>query len=351
MRTERVRLILATSIACGVVAGGCSEGMRDFADDGSPAGGSDAGNDVEGAGGMGALPPMGAGADGGTGGAGGGGVGGMGGAPIRDSGTAMPDSGCTDGSAAGACGQGAADAGTSEAAACRVEMIPDAMRRELGLDVFYMKYADARGLPVVSSDAPADRALERVCALVVDMLSERDDVRQALIDRGVRFALVAESEETTDIPEFSHLPDYYNMRARGLGGAQVGLCAEESILCNTDVDRWRGEGICVHEYAHTISMSGLFVADPTFESRLTDAYEAALAAGLYQDTYAESSVQEYWAEGVQDWYNTNLESDPPNGVHNHVDTREELEEYDPTLYELIDEFLPQDTQFMDCYAD
>jgi hypothetical protein len=34
------------------------------------------------------------------------------------------------------------------------------------LDPFYQKYADARGLPVVSSMSPGDESLTRVCELV-----------------------------------------------------------------------------------------------------------------------------------------------------------------------------------------
>jgi hypothetical protein len=40
-----------------------------------------------------------------------------------------------------------------------------------------------------------------------------------------------------------------------------------------------------------------------------------------------------------------------NGIHNFVDRREELQEYDPTLYNLIAEFLPDVPQFVDCYSD
>ncbi len=219
------------------------------------------------------------------------------------------------------------------------------------LDPFYQKYADANGIPVVSSDQPADEALVRACQAVIDMLSARDDVRQVLIDRFVRFAIIAENELTNDIPEFSYLDDAINERARGLGGVPAASCAEESILCNRQLDRWRGEGICVHEFAHTISIAGLYVADPTFEDRLTQAYDDARAAGLFENTYAMENPQEYWAEGVQAWYYTNLESDPPNGIHNWVDRREELEEYDPALYALVAELLPDDPQYVDCYSD
>jgi hypothetical protein len=235
---------------------------------------------------------------------------------------------------------------------CAVQPLTDEFRASYdNLDPFYQKYADANGLPVVSSTQPADEALTRACLLVIDMLSARPDVQEALIQNHVRFAIIAESELTNDIPEFSYLPDSINQRARGLGGVPTVSCAEESILCHAELDPWRGEGICVHEFAHTISMAGIYQADPTFEGRLTDAYESARDAGLFADTYAMESPQEYWAEGVQNWYYTNLESDPPNGIHNHVDTREEMQEYDPVLYDLVAEFFPDEPQFVDCYSD
>jgi hypothetical protein len=234
---------------------------------------------------------------------------------------------------------------------CGVAPIPDELREAYDLDPFYVKHTLARGVPVVSSAAPADEALSRACELLIDMLSQRQDVVDILLQRRTRFGIIGNDELTNDIPEYRGFPDSINTRARGLGGQDIGTCAEESILCDRQRDRWRGEGICVHEFSHTISAAGLFRADPTFEPRLRAAYQDAQAEGRFDNTYALESVQEYWAEGVQDWYDTNLEAIPSNGIHNEIDRRFELEDYDPALYGLIAEFLPADNQFQDCYAD
>jgi len=236
-------------------------------------------------------------------------------------------------------------------AACVVSPISDELREAYDFDPFYVKHTLAQGIPVISSAEPADAALTRVCELLIDMLSVRDDVVDILLQRRTRFGVIGEDELTNDIPEYRDFPDTINQRARGLGGQDIGTCAEESILCNRQLDRWRGEGICVHEFAHTISAAGLFRADPTFEPRLRAAFEAAQQSGRYENTYAMENFQEYWAEGVQNWYDTNLEAIPANGIHNDIDRRFELEENDPVLHGLIAEFLPQDNQFQDCYAD
>ena len=74
--------------------------------------------------------------------------------------------------------------------------------------------------------------------------------------------------------------------------------------------------------------------DVTFDNRLKQAYDRAIAAGLWKTKYASTTKEEYWAEGVQSWFNNNR---PPDHDHNHVDTRKELRDYDPELAELCEE--------------
>ena len=69
---------------------------------------------------------------------------------------------------------------------------------------------------------------------------------------------------------------------------------------------------------------------------MQQAYDHAKAAGLWDRTYAIVNAEEYWAEGVQDYFDTNLTSDPPNGIHNAIGTRDKLKTYDPQLFALID---------------
>ena len=59
-----------------------------------------------------------------------------------------------------------------------------------------------------------------------------------------------------------------------------------------------------------------------------------MAAGLWKGKYASVNHHEYFAEGVQSWFDNNR---PPDHDHNHVDTRAELIEYDPGLAALCRE--------------
>jgi hypothetical protein len=231
---------------------------------------------------------------------------------------------------------------------CSVAPIPEALRQAYMLQPFYTRYADAKGVPIIASDAPSDEAMRRACMLVEDLIGVHDDVRQQLLTQKIRFAMMGRSEKTVDLPDFAYLGDI-DWRARGLGGMPTAVCAEESILCDRMADRWRGESICVHEFAHTMQMAGYSLADKMFDGRLRNAYNAAIAAGLFANTYAASDDAEYFAEGVQDWYNTNQEVPRADGVHNHVNTRAELRSYDPMLYAILARVLPDKPAYRDCY--
>jgi hypothetical protein len=74
--------------------------------------------------------------------------------------------------------------------------------------------------------------------------------------------------------------------------------------------------------------------DKTFDKRVKASYDSAMKAGLWKGKYAATNHHEYFAEGVQSWFDNNRE---PDHDHNHVNTRVELIEYDPGLAALCKE--------------
>lgn len=204
-------------------------------------------------------------------------------------------------------------------------------------DEFYKKYVSAHGMPIVSSDNVSDYALLEAAYLIDIMLDGRDDIRTAIIDSGTRFAIMSPDELTTEIPEHSDLKPkiFWDRRARGLGATRVRpavSCGEENLL-NYPGDPYHKENILVHEFAHVIHQMGMNNIDKQFQSRLKATFDSAMKEGLWKDKYAASNPAEYWAEGVQSWFNNNREDDHD---HNHVNTRQELRDYDPRLASLIE---------------
>jgi len=64
--------------------------------------------------------------------------------------------------------------------------------------------------------------------------------------------------------------------------------------------------------------------------------QVLIVFGGYKQCYAAKNRAEYFAEGVQCWYNTNRTMDHD---HNHIHTREQLKEYDPVLAKFCEEVL------------
>jgi hypothetical protein len=219
---------------------------------------------------------------------------------------------------------------------------PVAPPASLGLASFYGKYLDAAGIPVVSSANVSDEALRRACVITSHVVRKRDDARVSMIRTNLRVGVIGVNEVTLDIPEYSNLPTVAGRnwnQERGEGATEVRPVAsvgEENLLCLA-TDTYAGEAILVDTLAYAVHDFGLSRVDASFDTRLAAAYQAALDAGLWQNTMAGKDTTFYFAEGVEDWYDANQQSNPPDGVHNYVNTRAELEAYDPTLAQIISE--------------
>lgn len=214
----------------------------------------------------------------------------------------------------------------------------------MDLDPLYTKYISAGGYPIVGSPDVDDFAMKEAAWLVNMMLAQRPDIKRAMIDGGSRMVVMDYQQMTTDVPEHAHLrpKDYWDRRARGLGGSRtdpICSCGEENLL-GYPGDPYPTENILIHEFAHSIHLRGIVRIDPTFDDRLQQTYNTAMKAGLWKDKYAASNKNEYWAEGVQSWFDNNR---PADGSHNHVNTRRELIEYDPALADLCKEIFGDTT--------
>ena len=59
--------------------------------------------------------------------------------------------------------------------------------------------------------------------------------------------------------------------------------------------------------------------------------------GLWQGTAAGRDHVEYWAAGVEAYFDAAGDSPAPHGADRPITTREALKAYDPDLYALVDE--------------
>ena len=202
----------------------------------------------------------------------------------------------------------------------------------LRLHRFYEKYVDAGGLPVVSSASVPDAALYRARDIITEMLPDGSSLLAEMARRRVRVAIMARSSVASDLPELSNDRSHDDRtKGGGMYYRPVVVVSEENLLCYRD-DIFPDESVLVHEFAHAVHLAGL-AADDDFDWRLNSAYWRAMDAGLWENTYAGTRYEEYWAVGVQAWFDL---SRPPGPIHNEIDTRAELKAYDHSLARLIE---------------
>ena len=195
-------------------------------------------------------------------------------------------------------------------------------------DPFYTQHLDAVGIPVLASARAPETALTTARDIVVEMLATRPDLRAYLVQQGYRVAVMATDETTTDLPEqrgwtrptkndprltrcerihyderIGRLTDrqYWDMRARGMGGVLTSAAAEN--LLAGEHDRYHGQNIFVHEFSHDI-LAAIRAVDAPLYAQVRRAYAAALKAGKWKGEYASTTVDEYWAVGTQFWFNS-----------------------------------------------
>ncbi len=242
---------------------------------------------------------------------------------------------------------------------------------KLMLDPFYEKYVDAMGIPVIASAAVSDTALLIARDIIIHMLSERPDLKQALIRSRQKVGIIGHAQQMSDIPEYKNLKkpefgdrrlttgeiaeydkirqmtdqEYWNRRARGLGGVYT-TCGEENLL-GMPGTRYFGEHILVHEFAHATHRA-IRAADPELAADIDEAYADAMALGLWKGQYGSTNSGEYFSEGTQFWFWSNYEyRDGDKVIYSPLDLRN----YDPKLYELLSRVYPSSHRIpLDAYT-
>lgn len=224
----------------------------------------------------------------------------------------------------------------SDHQACQITSVPS----ELDMNSYYTKYLNCSGIAILGGANTPDEALYRADEIIEFMMQGKDAIRNQLIKEGSYCALYGPDETLSSLPGFSNTA---NRSAEYQSSRKVAGSPSDNLLCYPYPAFSEHEGVFVHEMAHMIHITGL---DNDFDNAVKSAYNNAMSSSKWAGTYASQDYYEYLAEGVEAWYNVKLPFE--DDFHNTINTRAELQNYDPELYNLINQHFNNLTDIPSC---
>lgn len=216
--------------------------------------------------------------------------------------------------------------------------------RPFVLDPFYTQSIDCGGIVVAGSSRVDPRTLERTCARIEEILEPLEAVRAYLVERHLLVAVWGYGEDATTLPEFSRYFWAMTGAASCSGAGASGIAtldgdppymqvSEESVHCMDVpfVGAARGD-VVLHELAHVIHNHFIHDRDPALYARIEGIYRDSMRAGRWRDQYASTNMYEFFATGVERYF----DAMPP---FFEVTGRDDLLGYEPELSAIYEALL------------
>jgi hypothetical protein len=231
---------------------------------------------------------------------------------------------------------------------------------KFNINPYYTKFTFAREFTVLGSNRVSDEALLKANDTIRKMFAYRHDILKALITAGARLVVLGRGEKLSNLPEFKD--------AKGQGFEEVRyfeytpslrvlVVPEENVLGLVE-EPFAGKCMLISLFAKALyQVTALRPAIPNFEQqrdrqqyelrvkrldsefdqRLGKIYEDAMSKNLWKGTPAARNRVEYWAAGVEAYFDAGGDGQAPNLADRPITTREMLKAYDADLYALVNE--------------
>ncbi len=228
------------------------------------------------------------------------------------------------------------------------------------IDPYYTKFTFAREFTVLGSSQVTDEALLRANDTIRKMFAYRHDMLKALITAGARLVVLGRKEKLSDLPEFkdSKSQGFDEVRYFEYTPSLRLLVVPEENVLGLPKEPFAGKSMLISLFAKALyHVTALRPVIPNFEQqrdrqqyelrvkrmdiefdqKLGKIYEDALSKGLWKGTAAARNRVEYWAAGVESYFDAAGDGQPPNLADRPITTREMLRTYDADLYALVNE--------------
>jgi hypothetical protein len=226
-------------------------------------------------------------------------------------------------------------------------------------DPYYTKFTYAREFPVLGSKQVADEALLKANDTIRKMFAYRHDILKAIIVDGARLVVLGRFEKLSDLPEFKNgKVSVDDVRYLDYSPAVKLIVVPEENILGLPSDPFAGKCIVVSSFAramyHVTALRPVIPdfqkqrslqqyelrvkrMDIQFDNKLKSLFEQAAGREIWKGTPAARDRVEYWAAGVEAYFDAAGAGLPPIGADRPITTREAIKAHDSALYKLVDE--------------
>lgn len=236
-----------------------------------------------------------------------------------------------------------------------------ALPEKFKIDPYYTKFTFAREFILLGSRHVRDEALLKANDIIRKMFAYRHDILKAMIADGVRLIVLGRDEKLSDLPEFKdakNRAEFDEVRYLEYTPSLKRMVVPEENVLGLAGEPFAGKCMVVNVFAKGLyHVAGLRPVDPEFERRrgkqqyelrvkrldiefdrrLQKLHDEATSKGLWKGTAAARNRVEFWAAGVEAYFDAAGAGTPPHGADRPITTREALKVYDPELFALVDE--------------
>jgi hypothetical protein len=229
------------------------------------------------------------------------------------------------------------------------------------IDPYYTKFSYACEFIVLGSKQVRDDALLEANDVIRKMFAYRHDILKALIADGVRLVVLGSYEKMSDLPECRQAKDpsiFAAVRYLDYAPAVKLMVVPEENVLGLPGAPFASKSLVVSVLAKAAyQVAGLRPVDPGFEKRrgkqqyelrvrrldiefdrrLGKLFAEATKSDLWKGTPAARDRVEYWAAGVEAYFDAVGSGVAPALAERPITSREMLKQYDPGLYALVDE--------------
>jgi hypothetical protein len=231
----------------------------------------------------------------------------------------------------------------------------------LRIDPYYTKFTYAREFPVLGSPQVSDEALLKANDTIRKLFAYRHDILKALIADGARLVVLGRNEALASLPEFANsreVAGFDSPRGCDYSTDRKLLVVPEEHILGLAGDPFPGRSLVISQFAKALyQVTGTRPVDPDFEKqrqkqqyelrvkrldiefdrRLEALFSEARERKLWKGTPAARDRREYWATGVEAYFDAVGRGLAPLGAERPITSREALNAYDAGLFSLVDE--------------